>query len=145
MTTTPSTDVLPPRIILFDGVCAVCDAGMTWIMDHDPERLFTYAPLQGDTAARLREAHPEIPDDLDTIVFVDRTTGTLQLSFRTDALLDVCGYLGAPWRWFRVFRIVPRGLRDWAYDVFAAWRYRIFGTIDACRLPAEDEVALMLP
>lgn len=140
-----SDGALPERVILFDGVCAVCNAGMVWILDRDRDGRFAYAPLQGETAAAVRARHPEIPDSIDTIVLVDRSSGTERVALRTDALLDVLAVLPAPWRWLRVLRWIPRGLRDALYDRFAAVRYRRFGTLDACRLPSERESARMLP
>lgn len=135
----------PQRLILFDGVCAVCDAGMTWIMDHDPEGLFAYAALQGDTAAAILARHPELPAQLDSIVYVDRTSGTETVSWYSDAVFDIAEVVPGPYRWLALFRWVPRFLRDGAYRAFARIRYRVFGTIDHCRMPSESEAARMLP
>jgi predicted DCC family thiol-disulfide oxidoreductase YuxK len=135
---------LPDRVILFDGVCAVCNAGMVWILDHDPADTFAYAPLQGSTAAEVRSRHPEIPASIDTLVLVDRSSGRELVLLRSDAILGVLALLPAPWRWARVLRWIPRPLRDFAYDRFAAVRYRLFGKVDRCRLPTEREAARML-
>lgn len=134
----------PTRLILFDGICAVCDAGMTWVMDHDPDGRFHYAPLQGPTAQAILARHPELPDQLDSIVYVDRTGPTETVSWHTDALLDIAGELRWPWRWLTVGRWFPRVLRDLGYRAFAAVRYRVFGTLDHCRFPSQGEADRML-
>lgn len=135
----------PERLILFDGVCAVCDVGMQWIMDHDPEGRFHYAALQGETASDVRARHPELPEHLDSIVFVDRSSGTERLTWHSAALLEIATHLGTPWSRARVFYLIPGVLRDLAYRAFAAARYRLFGKIDSCRLPSESEAARLLP
>lgn len=140
-----SSSPTPDRLILFDGVCAVCDASMKWIMVHDPDGRFSYAPLQGDTAAAVRARHPELPDNLDSIVFVDRTHGDERVTWYSAAILEVTGHLGAPWSMARVLYVIPAFVRDFLYRAFAAIRYRVFGQIDSCRLPSESEAARMLP
>ena len=137
-------DPLPPRLILFDGICAVCNSGMRWILDHERPGTFHYAPLQGDTAAGIRARHPEWPDALDSIVYVEQTPDGERISWHTDALLHICAALPAPWSWLRFLRVIPAFLRDIAYRAFAAVRYRIFGTVDTCRIPQEHELARFL-
>jgi predicted DCC family thiol-disulfide oxidoreductase YuxK len=130
---------LPPRLILFDGVCAVCDAGMSWILDHDPHAAFAFAPLQGETAARILARHPEIPRDLDSMVYVEQTPTGERVSWHSTAVLRVAAGLPRPWRWFAALWVIPRPLRDAGYRVFAAVRYRVFGRLEACRIPKPGE------
>jgi predicted DCC family thiol-disulfide oxidoreductase YuxK len=134
-------DDLPPRIVLYDGVCGLCDKLVRFLVDRDRERHLRYAPLQGDTAARLRQAHAEIPVDLDTMVFVDE--GVVYL--RSRAFARIARYLPLPWRLGVVLRFVPRFLADAAYGMVARSRYRIFGKVDACGLPTREERQLLLP
>lgn len=135
---------LPPRLVLFDGVCVVCDAGMTWLMDHDPTRRLAYAPLQGETAAAVLARH-DVPEGLDSIVYVEQTPEGERISWHSTALLRICRELPLPWRVLALGWWVPRPLRDWAYRTFARSRYSIFGTKDSCRIPTEDEAALFWP
>ncbi len=147
MSTAATSDTpvaLPPHVVLFDGVCAVCDAGMRFLLDHDPQGALHYAPLQGEAAAAIRDRHPELPADLDSIVFVEQTADGERVSWHTDALLRIVALLPAPWSWLRVFRAVPRFLRDPGYRLFAAVRYRVFGKLDACRIPAPGEAERFL-
>jgi predicted DCC family thiol-disulfide oxidoreductase YuxK len=131
---------VPSRLVLFDGVCGLCDHAVTWLVDHDESATLRYAPLQGPTAAALRERHPEIPTEIDTMVFIE--DGTVHL--RSRAVLRILAHLPAPWRWAAVFRFLPAFLTDLGYRLVAASRYRLFGKTEACRLPAEHEVALFL-
>lgn len=135
----------PERIVFFDGICAVCDAGVRWIVDHDAEARFHFAPLQGSTASELLAQHPELPTTLDSIILLERGPGGSRVSWHTEALLRIAAELPAPWRWLWWFRFVPAFLRDPFYRAFAAVRYRVFGTIDSCRLPTESEQERMLP
>jgi predicted DCC family thiol-disulfide oxidoreductase YuxK len=135
---------LPPRLVLFDGVCVVCDAGMTWLIDHDPSGLFHYAPLQGPTAAAVRARHPEWPDHLDSIVFVTQGEGGESIAFHSEAVFQIASLLPAPWSWLGCLRVIPRPLRDLAYRAFASVRYRVFGVHEACRVPTPEEAARFL-
>ncbi len=135
----------PRPVILFDGICAVCDAGMTFLLDVAPGA-FQYAPLQGETAAAIRARHVEAwPEDLDSIVWVEVSDGVEVVRFHSDAILAIARRLPWPWRAVAWLRWVPRPLRDAGYRAFAAVRYRVFGTKDACRIPTEAEAASFLP
>ena len=61
------TAVRPPKLVLYDGVCIVCNRSMQWLLEADRDGRLRFAPLQGTTAAALRRRHPEIPADVDTI------------------------------------------------------------------------------
>lgn len=134
------------RLVLFDGVCAVCDATVQWILDHDPERRFHFAPLQGPTAAEVLARHPEIPANLDSIVFIEVGPGGVErATWHSTAILRMASALRAPWRWLAVFLVVPRFLRDPFYRAFAAIRYRVFGKLESCRLPDPGTEDRFLP
>ena len=131
---------LPPSIILYDGVCGLCAKAVRWLITHDRGRLH-YAPLQGETAARLRARHPRIPVELQSVVLVDGG----QVYLRSKAFLHVARHLTRPWRWLYGVRWLPAFLCDPFYWVVAKSRYRLFGRYDACRLPTQGERARLLP
>ena len=135
----------PALLVLFDGVCGFCDASVRWLLDHDPQGVLHFAPLQGETAASLRSRHPEIPDDIDTVVVVEGEGARERVRLRAAAVLRILAVLPAPWRWLGILRFLPRSLLEGAYRAFAARRYRVFGQLDACRVPAEDERVRLLP
>jgi predicted DCC family thiol-disulfide oxidoreductase YuxK len=132
---------LPPRIVLYDGVCGLCDRLVQFLVARDRARLLRYAPLQGDTAAGLRTQHDAIPQDLDTMVFVDE--GVVYL--RSRAAARIARYLPWPWRLASLVRFVPRFVADAVYGWVARSRYRIFGKVEACGLPTAEERKLLLP
>jgi predicted DCC family thiol-disulfide oxidoreductase YuxK len=132
---------LPDDVLLYDGVCGLCAAAVQWVLDHEASPTLRFAPLQGETAARLRAAYPNIPDDIDTVVYVDGGRAYL----RTRALLRVARHLRAPWRWGYHLRWLPAVVLDLGYRLVARVRYRIWGKLDACRLPTPAERARVLP
>jgi predicted DCC family thiol-disulfide oxidoreductase YuxK len=136
---------LPEHLVLFDGVCGFCDGAVRWLLARDPQGRLHFAPLQGETADRLRTRHPEIPHDLDTAVLVERVPGGERVHLRARAVLRTLALLGAPWSWLAVLGVLPDRLLDAAYRAFAARRYRWFGRLDACRLPTREERARFLP
>lgn len=140
--TTPAFE----RLVLFDGECAVCDATVQFMLDRDREGRFHYAPLQGDTAQEIMARHPEIPRDLDSIIFVEkRPDGTEQVTWHSTAILKMAAGLGGAWGALSALRVVPWWLRDPFYRGFAAIRYRVFGKLESCRMPEPEWEQRFLP
>jgi predicted DCC family thiol-disulfide oxidoreductase YuxK len=136
---------LPPRVVLFDGVCAVCDATVQFVLDRDPEGRFHFAPLQGPTAAEVFARHPEIPKGLDSILLVETDpSGVERVTWHSTAILRLCAGLGGAWGALGALRFVPALLRDPFYRAFAAIRYRVFGTLESCRIPKPEEASRFL-
>lgn len=139
-------DHLPPYTLLFDGECAVCDRTVTWLLARDPEGLLAFAPLEGPTAEAIRGRHPEWPEDLDSLVFVQQSSTGEQLHFHSTAVLTAVGTLPGPLSAAaHALLVVPAVVRDPFYKAFARVRYRIFGTLDACRMPLPGEAARFYP
>lgn len=137
---------LPGPIVLYDGECGVCDASVSWLLAHDPEGRLRYAPLQGDTAAELRARHPELPVDLDSVVFVEPLPGGGErLSWRSEALFRIARGLPGAWRGLSWLAVLPRALTDLGYRAFASIRYRVAGRKEACRVPTVAERRRFLP
>jgi predicted DCC family thiol-disulfide oxidoreductase YuxK len=132
---------LPPRIVLYDGVCGLCNRSVQWLLRRDRGRALWFAPLQGETAAMLRARHPEIPTALETVVYVDE--GRVHL--RSQAFLHAARHLGRPWRWAHGLRWLPAFPLDLLYRVIARIRYRVWGKYESCRLPDAGDRARLLP
>ncbi len=126
-------------ILLFDGVCNVCDRSVQFVLDHDSRGTVRFASLQSDVGRRLLAQHG-IDAEVDSVVLVEGGRAHV----RSDAALATARLLDAPWRWLAVARIVPRGVRDTVYDWIARNRYRWFGTRDACRIPTPEVRARFL-
>lgn len=136
---------VPSRIVFFDGVCRFCDGAVRWVRDHDPGGGFHFAPLQGETAARIRGSHPDdFPADIDTIVYVETGSAGTRIFVRAEAVFELCAHLDGRWRWLAGLRVLPHWLTDLGYRAFAANRYRIFGRLDACEISTEEEQTRML-
>ena len=132
------------RLVLFDGVCAFCDRTVRWLMQRDPAGRLRYAPLQGETAADLRERHREIPDDVDTLVYVEVVGGRQRVHLRSRAIFALCAELQPAPGWLPWVAWLPAPLADLGYRLFISQRYRLFGKLDACRVPGEAERARFL-
>jgi predicted DCC family thiol-disulfide oxidoreductase YuxK len=131
----PLGRALPPRLVLFDGVCGFCDAAIRWLLAHDPAGRLAFAPLQGETAAALRARHPEIPKELESLVLVETEAGSSRVYLRSEAVFRIFAQLAGPWRWLAWLRWLPRGLSDFFYRNFASRRYRWFGQLAECPVP----------
>jgi predicted DCC family thiol-disulfide oxidoreductase YuxK len=136
----------PLHLVLFDGVCVLCDSSMRWLVDADRGGRLCFAPLQGETANTVFGRHPEVTGDLSSVVYVRDYGGPHEtLYLRSDAAAAIFRDLGGAYRWLALFRVLPRFLRDAAYDWIAAHRYRWFGKLDACRLPEKGAENRFLP
>ncbi|MCZ8377755.1 DCC1-like thiol-disulfide oxidoreductase family protein [Mycobacterium sp. CPCC 205372] len=128
----------PAPVLLYDGVCGICNRGIQTILRHDRDGSMRFAPLQGDFAEGVIARHPELRD-VDSMVFVENPgTADERVTVRTAGMLRVADYLGGPWKLFLAGRAVPAGARDRFYDWFASIRYRVFGRHDTCPIPAPE-------
>jgi predicted DCC family thiol-disulfide oxidoreductase YuxK len=128
-----------PHVYLYDGVCALCNRAVRFLLRHDRRERFRFAALQSAFARETLARHGERADDLDTF-WVVRDAGTPReaLLSRSRAVLFACAELGLPWSAFRFVAVVPRAVLDVAYDALARSRYRVFGRYDQCALPAPE-------
>ena len=121
-------------ILLFDGVCNLCDASVRFIIDRDPASVFRFASLQSNTGRRLSAQHGLDADELDTLVLIDDGRAYVQ----SDAVLRAASHLGRPWSWASSLTAIPRPIRNAAYQLVARNRIRLFGRRDACRIPTPE-------
>jgi predicted DCC family thiol-disulfide oxidoreductase YuxK len=136
-----AASALPPRLVLYDGVCGLCDRSVQFLLRVDRDRALMFAPLQGETVAALRPRHPEISGDIDTVAYLEE--GRVHL--RSRAFVRLARHLPYPWKLVSWLWIVPRPLADLAYRLVARVRYRVFGKLDTCRIPDPAERARFLP
>jgi predicted DCC family thiol-disulfide oxidoreductase YuxK len=122
------------NVILFDGICKLCNAWSNFLIRHDGRRRFKLASVQS-AEGRAILAHFGYPTDrFDTILVVHAAA----CHERSDAFFVVMAELGMPWKIALVFKLIPRRWRDWLYDRIALNRYRLFGKYDYCSLPTAD-------
>lgn len=118
-------------IILFDGVCNLCAWSVQFIIKRDPRGLFRFAALQSPVGQRLLAERGADARVLDSVVLIEGA----RWYARSDASLRVARHLSGGWPLLALLRVVPRPLRDWAYEIVARNRYGWFGRQQACMLP----------
>ena len=123
-------------IVLFDGVCNLCSAAVRFVVERDPAAHFRFASLQSEAGRALQLEHGlELAEgDPTSIVLVDDG----RVFRRSAAALRIARRLRFPWPLFYAFVVVPRFVRDAAYDFVARHRYRWFGKKDVCMVPTPE-------
>ena len=118
-------------IILFDGVCNLCNSSVQYVIKHDPGALFRFASLQGETGQQLLKQFNLSSTDLNSFVLIlDNKAYT-----RSAAALRVTKQLTGPVKFLYGFIIVPSFIRNAVYDLIARKRYKWFGKKDSCMIP----------
>eukprot|EP01133_Synstelium_polycarpum_P014381 gene14381-16969_t len=119
----------PPKcIILFDGVCNICDGFVHFVFPRDPEKRFSYQALQTVKGIEILNYYG-IPQDLSTVVLIEEETGNYYT--KSTAVLRIMYYLQKPYPLLYSFNILPSFFRDFCYGTFAKYRYLIMGKKDA--------------
>lgn len=132
---------LPPDVIFYDGVCAMCNGIVKAMLRLDRDKRFFFAPLQGETAALARTQYPEFPSELETVVYLRK--GEVFVRSRAAAL--ALAELPYPAKALSWIRYLPVRLTDFFYGIVARVRYRVFGRYDVCPLPPAGDRARFLP
>lgn len=123
-------------LLLYDGVCALCNGLVRFVVARDRGDRFRFASLQSDLAHTLLRRHGKDPDDLATLyVVLGAGEAGERLLERSTAVLRALEELGPAWRALSHLTIVPRPLRDAVYALVARTRYRVFGKHESCPLP----------
>jgi predicted DCC family thiol-disulfide oxidoreductase YuxK len=127
-------------IVLFDGVCNLCNGAVQFIINRDREGRFSFASLQSAVGqAQLRQFGLST-NAFDTFVLVEGGKAYT----RSTAALRIARRLPGAWRLLYGLVIVPRPLRDWVYGLVARNRYRLFGRRDSCMMPTPELKAKFL-
>jgi predicted DCC family thiol-disulfide oxidoreductase YuxK len=121
-------------IVLFDGVCHLCNGLVQFVIRRDKSVRLRLAALQSPAGQALLQWCGMPLDDFDTMVFVDGG----HTYFKSSAILRLARYLPWPWPCLSLALVVPPFLRDWFYDRVAQNRYRLFGREETCMMPAPD-------
>jgi predicted DCC family thiol-disulfide oxidoreductase YuxK len=134
---------MPPSsanpILLYDGVCALCNWLVQFVIKRDSGDRFRFASLQSGFAADILTRYNADLSDFDTMYTVlNHGQPDETLAARSDAAIAVLLELGGIWRALGVtLRVLPKWLRDWGYGRIARNRYRNFGKYDQCPMPEE--------
>ena len=127
----------PNPIVLYDGVCGLCNRLVQFLLKHDRDGNLRFASLQSDFAAKVLQRHDIDPTDLDTLhLVVNYEQADERVLQRSDAVLHAGRQLGGVWSSLSTLgKVVPRPVRNLVYRFVAQNRYRVFGKYDTCMLP----------
>lgn len=137
---------LPPyveasdKVILFDGICKLCNAWSNFIIKHDRQRLFKLCSVQSEEGKKILNYFGYPTESYETMLYVEGN----QCFQQSDAFFKIVSKLGYPWKAICIFSVIPKTIRNWLYDRIALNRYRLFGKYDYCNLPSADYEARFL-
>jgi predicted DCC family thiol-disulfide oxidoreductase YuxK len=132
---------VPDNLVLFDGVCNLCNSTIQFVIRHDRRGVFKFTPIQSEIGRRIYHRYGLDPDRPESILLVT-PNGILA---KSDAALAIAHQFGGLWRGLSIFKIIPRGCRDCVYSFIARHRYRWFGKRESCMVPTEDLKKRFLP
>lgn len=126
-------------IILFDGVCNLCNGWVRFVVKRDPSGIFRFAALQTPSGEAIikehsRKDHSEETTEMASIILIEGDA----VYTESDAVLGILAHLGPPWSWSSVLRVVPKRVRDGCYRFIAQHRYQWFGRTDVCQVPSPN-------
>jgi predicted DCC family thiol-disulfide oxidoreductase YuxK len=127
-------DELDSPVVLFDGVCNLCNSFVRLVVRHDETGVFRFAPLQSEVGQELLARHGLATEEFDSVVLVEDG----EWYTKSTAALRVCRRLDRPLSLLGPFLYVPSLIRDPVYDLIARYRYRLFGKSEECQIPAPE-------
>lgn len=123
------------KLILFDGVCNLCNRSVQYIIKRDKKDEFRYASLQSEIGRKLVAERKIDTSEVDSIILIDPGVAYY---VKSDAAIEIAKAIGGYWTVFTVFQWVPTRLRNIVYDLVAKYRYRWFGKMDQCMIPTPE-------
>jgi len=130
------------KLILFDGVCNLCNSSVLFVIKRDKKNVFMFAPLQGETGQQIINEYNIDTTQTDSIILYDKEK--VKIYSKSTAALKVAKHLGFPLNLSVIFQIIPPFIRNWIYDYIAKNRYKWYGKKDACMIPTPELKAKFL-
>ena len=124
------------KLILFDGVCNLCNSSVLYVIKRDKKNKFMFAPLQSDVGKHIIEKFNIDTSQVDSIILYDPEKEVIH--YKSTAALKVASKLGFPTNILSIFIIIPNVIRNWVYDFIAKHRYTWYGKKDACMIPTPE-------
>jgi predicted DCC family thiol-disulfide oxidoreductase YuxK len=132
-------------LLLYDGVCALCNGLVRFLLKRDRKSRLRYTPLQSDLGGEILARFGILTPPDGIALVIDALTPGERLFQRSDAVQAALQLLGSPWHSLgKALRLVPRPLREFGYGIVARLRYRLFGRHDTCPLPPPEQRSLIL-
>src|SRR5690348_6876242 len=125
---------MPNSIILFDGICNLCNGFVQFVIRHDKKNKFLFGSLQSDAAKKLLEPFHFPVEESKTIVLIEDG----ELFMRSRAVLRIASQLDGAWKLSAAFYIFPSFISDAVYNIISKYHYRFFGKKDSCMVPAPE-------
>lgn len=129
------------KIILFDGVCNLCDASVNYVIKHDKNDLFRFVPLQSDLGQFILKHIGINPSHIDSIILYEPG---IAYYYKSSAVVEIAKGLSGIFTWFTLFQILPTVFRDYVYDYVAKNRYKWYGKKQECLVPNKEVVSKFL-
>lgn len=121
-------------ILLFDGVCNLCNGFVKFIIKHDKNNIFKFAALQSDEAKKLLQKFNLPSKDLSTLVLIKNG----EYFIKSNAVFEIIKQLGGLWKLLMIFKIFPKQILNFIYDRVANMRYKILGKQESCMVPSKE-------
>lgn len=122
-------------ILLYDGVCNLCDRSVQFVLKHDTKKKFLFGQLDSKTAQAFLKQQDKDFTAIDSVLLITKDT----IYSKSSAALKIMMILGGLWRVTAVFYVLPVPLRDKVYDFIAKRRYAWFGKMATCRIATKEE------
>ena len=122
------------NIVLFDGVCNLCNRLIRFIIKRDPKAIFRFAALQSKAGQEILIQMKLPKNDMDSVVYINEG----EYFFRSSAILHILHDLGGVWKLFYVLIVIPSFCRDFIYSIVARTRYKVFGKKETCMVPTPE-------
>jgi predicted DCC family thiol-disulfide oxidoreductase YuxK len=134
---------LPPtkKIILFDGVCNLCNSAVQFVIHHDQKDVFRFVALQSELGQEILKHIGINPANIDSIILYEPGVAYY---YKSSAAIRIAESLGGYWQFGTVFRIIPTAIRNQLYDYIAKNRYKWYGKKESCMIPTPELKAKFL-
>ncbi|MBJ7882451.1 thiol-disulfide oxidoreductase DCC family protein [Gelidibacter salicanalis] len=123
------------QLILFDGVCNLCNSSVQYVIKHDQQDIFRYTALQSEVGQEILEHYKIDTSKTDSILLYSEENG---IFYKSTAALKIASQLGFPRNIMVIFIIIPPFIRNWVYDFIAKNRYKWYGKKDECMIPTPE-------
>lgn len=123
------------KLILFDGVCNLCNTAVLYVIKRDKEKVFMFAPLQSDIGSKIIKKYNIDINKIDSILLFEHDKG---LYYKSTAALKIASTLSFPTKLLSIFLLVPSFIRNVIYDYIAKRRYKWYGKQDSCMIPTPE-------
>ena len=124
------------QLILFDGICNLCNSSVLYVIKRDKNEKFLFAPLESDIGNKIIQKFSIDTKETDSILLYNPLKDSL--TYKSTAALLIAKELGFPTNILTLFLIVPKAIRNWVYNYIAKNRYKWYGKKESCMIPTPE-------